>query len=91
MENPAAYATLQQIVFAEQSIKKKTATEGLLWLKRGLEFTVASLSRNMNDPNEELSVSFSKAYEATLSKFHNFIARGIFSVIMHELIKIRWP
>jgi hypothetical protein len=82
LENPAVYGTLQAIVLAEQSIKKKTATEGLLWLKRGLEFTVAALSRNVHDPNEELSVSFSKAYEGTLSKFHNFIARGIFSVMV---------
>lgn len=64
----------------EKTVKKKTATEGLLWLRRGLEFTAQSLRRSVNDQQEELNVSFQKAYEVTLSKFHSFMVRPVFAV-----------
>eukprot|EP00842_Homolaphlyctis_polyrhiza_P005706 jgi/Hompol1/6136/HPOL_000505-RA len=76
---PAKSATLQDLVNAEKAEKKSTATEGLLWLKRGLQFTAFGLRRNIDNPIEELSVSFGKAYELTLSKHHNFMIRGVFS------------
>lgn len=47
---------------------------------RGLDFTAQGLKRNVDDQNEELSVSFTKAYEATLKKHHNFVVKGLFSV-----------
>ena len=81
MENPTLNATLQSLVQQErQSGKKQVATEGLLWLKRGLEFTSSALRRNVDDPKEELSVSFNKAYDATLSKHHSFLVRPVFAV-----------
>ena len=58
----------------------KTATQALLWLLRGLQFTMIALQFNQADSAQELSVSFSKAYDSTLKKFHNFIVKGIFSV-----------
>jgi len=56
------------------------AAEALLWLTRGLSFTAQALRRHVDNPSEELNVSFSKAYDATLSKQHGFVVRGIFSV-----------
>ncbi len=58
------------------------ATEALLWLKRALEFTARGLRLNLSDPNQELSASFQKAYENTLSPFHNFMIRPVFSLAM---------
>lgn len=46
----------------------------------GLEFTAAGLSRNMDNKSEEISVSFSKAYEETLMKYHGILVRPIFHV-----------
>jgi len=62
--------------------KKRKAAEALLWLTRGLSFTAQALRRHVDNPSEELNVSFSKAYDATLSKQHGFVVRGIFSVAM---------
>ncbi|TPX72355.1 hypothetical protein SpCBS45565_g00439 [Spizellomyces sp. 'palustris'] len=81
-ENPEKNKTLQELVITERAEGKKTATEGLLWLKRGLEFTAKGLRRNLDDKKEELNTSFSKAYEATLSKFHSFMVRPVFTLAM---------
>jgi hypothetical protein len=57
-------------------------TEGLIWLRRGLEFNCLALTRNLADPSEELAVSFTKSYEQTLQKFHNMFVRPIFYLAM---------
>ncbi|KAI9202879.1 glycolipid transfer protein domain-containing protein [Polychytrium aggregatum] len=82
LSDPINLSTLQSIVLAEKSDKKKTATEALLWLKRALEFTSAGLRRSLDQPTEELSVSFSKAYEVTLAQFHSFLIRPVFALAM---------
>ncbi|KAJ2608903.1 putative glycolipid transfer protein [Coemansia reversa NRRL 1564] len=80
--DPKAYDTLQKIVLAEAGSKDRTATQGLLWLKRGLELTAMGLKRNLDNTEEELSVSFTEAYNNTLKQFHNFIVKKMFSVAM---------
>jgi hypothetical protein len=84
LTNPEKYNFLQSIVVDEASLpqSKRNGTEGLMWLRRGLEFTSLALNRNIKDPNEELSTSFSKAYESTLQKYHNMIVRPIFALAM---------
>ncbi|KAI0081963.1 het-c2 protein [Panus rudis PR-1116 ss-1] len=79
---PAQSATLEQLVENEKGEKKRTATEGLMWLLRGLAFTCKALQLAQADSKEELASAFSKSYEATLKKYHNFIVKGIFSVAM---------
>ncbi|GAA5978225.1 hypothetical protein JCM10908_004279 [Rhodotorula pacifica] len=79
---PAQSATLEQLVENEKGEKKRTATEGLLWLLRGLKFTQVALARSQADKSEELSVSFSKAYEETLKKYHSFVVKPIFALAM---------
>ena len=64
----------------EKGEKKRTATEGLMWLLRGLSFTCKALQAAQANPSEELSTAFTKSYEGTLKKFHNFVVKGIFSV-----------
>jgi hypothetical protein len=67
LENPAKYSALQSIVLAEATMigGKREATQGLLWLRRSLEFVAVSLRRNTKYP-EELSVSMYEAYKTTL-------------------------
>ena len=73
---------MQDIVLSEKDAKKKDATQGLLWLTRGLSFTAKALRNNLNNPNEELSPSFTASYNETLTKYHNMLVRGVFKVAM---------
>lgn len=77
---PAQSATLEQLVENEKGEKKRTATEGLLWLLRGLSFTCKALENAQKNRSEELATAFSKSYEGTLKKFHNFVVKGVFTV-----------
>ncbi|CAG8439574.1 10891_t:CDS:2 [Ambispora gerdemannii] len=74
--------TLEHLVINEQGQKKREATEGLLWLKRGLEFTAVALRRSIENPDEELSISFTEAYKITLKKFHGMLIRPVFILAM---------
>ncbi|KAJ8657477.1 hypothetical protein O0I10_006779 [Lichtheimia ornata] len=74
--------TLQNLMAAEAPQKKRVATEGLLWLSRGLDFTAQALRRSIENPEEELNTSFTKAYEATLRKHHNMMVRPVFALAM---------
>ena len=50
----------------EKTEKKRTATEGLMWLLRGLSFTCKALQIAQANKSTELSVAFSQAYDGTL-------------------------
>ncbi|KAK9457051.1 glycolipid transfer protein domain-containing protein [Dipodascopsis uninucleata] len=79
--NPADSTTLQDIVLSEVSKKQKTATQGLLWLTRGLQFTAVALRKNV-ESTEEMTDSFTKAYSETLIKFHSIVVRPVFKLAM---------
>jgi len=82
LASPLKSETLQDLVRHELEEKKHTATEGLLWLNRGLDFTSKGISINLNAPTEELSVSFRSAYGDTLKPHHSFVVKPIFSAAM---------
>lgn len=84
LSNPVQNETLEELVKGEgePGDKKRTATEGLMWLLRGLDFTAKALRRSVNDKNEELTTSFSKSYESSLKQFHNFVVKGAFALAM---------
>ncbi|KAI5476207.1 het-c2 protein [Pseudohyphozyma bogoriensis] len=79
---PDQAATLEALVEGEKGEKKRDATQGLLWLTRGLKFTQVALKRSQADKAEELSVSFTQAYEVSLKKFHSFVIRPVFALAM---------
>ncbi|KAI9807422.1 MAG: hypothetical protein M1833_000167 [Piccolia ochrophora] len=79
---PGDSSTLQSLVRAELKSGKHTATEGLLWLTRGLDFTAAALRHNISTPTDELSTSFRAAYTNTLKPHHSFLVKPIFSAAM---------
>lgn len=60
--------------------KKSTATQGLLWLTRGLSFTCKALQATQKNKELELSVAFQNAYGVTLKDYHNFIVKQVFNV-----------
>ncbi|KAL5336120.1 glycolipid transfer protein domain-containing protein [Aspergillus crustosus] len=79
---PSESQTLQALVLNELKTKKHTASEGLLWLVRGLDFTAKSLRHNIDNASKELSDSFRDAYGKTLKPHHSFIIKPIFSAAM---------
>jgi len=46
----------------------------------GLDFTAQALGQSIQNPSEELSISFTNAYEKTLRKYHSIVVRPIFTV-----------
>jgi len=81
-ETPTLSDTLEKLVENEKGEKKRKATEGLMWLLRGQQFTCKSLQNAQDNASEELSVAFNKSYEGTLKPFHNFVVKGLFAVAM---------
>ncbi|OAA44426.1 HET-C2-like protein [Metarhizium rileyi] len=79
---PAESENIQDLCRNELKTKKHTATEGLLWLVRGLEFTCIALSSNVAKPSEELADSFRGAYGQTLKPHHSFLVKPVFSAAM---------
>lgn len=79
---PSDSSTLQSLVLSELKTKKHTATEGLLWLVRGLDFTAQALRHNATNPGDELSTSFRTAYGDTLKPHHGMLVKPIFSAAM---------
>ncbi|KAF2420350.1 glycolipid transfer protein HET-C2 [Tothia fuscella] len=82
LASPADSSTLQGLVRSELATKKHTATEGLVWLVRALDFTAQSLRRNITTSSEELADSFRGAYTNTLKPHHSFMVKPIFSAAM---------
>lgn len=82
--NPDSGKTLESLLAAEKAkfpnVKDRKASEGLMWLLRGLKFTARGLRHNVNNPTEELSASFTKGYEESLRKWHGMMVRPLFSV-----------
>jgi hypothetical protein len=77
---PELSDTLQKLVTNEQGEKKRTATEGLMWLVRGLSFTCKGLMKAQADKKQELSAAFGESYGETLKQYHNFVVKGVFAV-----------
>lgn len=82
LASPDKGETLQDIVLSEVTEKKKDATQGLLWLTRGLEFTAVAMRNTLNNPNDELSKCFTDSYAVTLSKYHGILVRPVFKLAM---------
>jgi Glycolipid transfer protein (GLTP) len=80
---PLESTTLQKLVKSELATKKHTATEGLLWLVRGLDFCAQALRADINaGGSQELSTSFRGAYKNTLAPYHSFLVKPVFSAAM---------
>lgn len=82
LADPAHSATLQGLILSEADTKSKKATQGLLWLTRGLEFTAQAMRETVNNPSKELTVTFTDAYTKTLSQYHGMLVKPIFKLAM---------
>src|SRR6266850_3129250 len=79
-ETPTLSNTLERLVENEKGEKKRKATEGLMWLLRGQQFTCKALQNAQASASMELVEAFGKSYEVTLKRHHNFLVKGVFSV-----------
>lgn len=92
LAHPLLSKTLQGLVRSELSQKQHKATEGLLWLTRGLDFTAQALRQDLisnsgvdasvDKPNQELADSFRASYKATLAPHHSFLIKPVFNMAM---------
>lgn len=81
-ETPDKSVTLQDLVLNEKAEKATKATQGLLWLSRGLQFTAQAMRQTVDSQSKELDKCFTDAYSATLSKHHNFVVKSMFKLAM---------
>lgn len=76
--------TLEKLVQNEGpgGSSKRPATEGLMWLLRGLDFTAQAMRNSVNNKNEELATSFTNAYATSLRPHHGMLVRPVFALAM---------
>ncbi|CAJ0941793.1 unnamed protein product, partial [Mesorhabditis belari] len=93
-KNKAGQEFLESLIdsdLAENNGKLGIATEGLLWLKRGLEFMLHMLGRMIDQYNEggdrsktESLVSvINYAYDHSLKRHHGFVSKQLFKLVIH--------
>lgn len=89
---PEGSGTVQQLVKTELATKSHKATEGLVWLVRGLDFTAQALRADLTTnasvaaveqkPTKELADGFRASYKNTLAPHHGLLIKPIFSAAM---------
>ncbi|MBN3314363.1 PKHA8 protein, partial [Atractosteus spatula] len=80
--DPQRFTTLQKIVLYEVDTNvaqvRNSATEALLWLKRGLKFLKEFLSE-VNRGEKDIHTALNNAYGKTLRQYHGWVVRGVFA------------
>ncbi|KAF5901120.1 pleckstrin homology domain-containing family A member 8, partial [Clarias magur] len=80
--DPGNFPTLQSIVLHEVQMEvaqvRNSATEALLWLKRGLKFLKEFLSE-VNAREQDIHAALNNAYGRTLRQYHGWVVRGVFA------------
>ncbi|KAL3856300.1 hypothetical protein ACJMK2_011070 [Sinanodonta woodiana] len=89
-KNPAEYVTVNSILEAEKEAKvakdDSSATTGVLWLKRGLEFMLRFFEELIKDFQSGAKKDSTKdcvnaAYEATLVRHHSWMSKKVFGMM----------
>ncbi|XP_069505017.1 pleckstrin homology domain-containing family A member 8 [Ambystoma mexicanum] len=77
--------TLQRIVLHEVESNlagvRNSATEALLWLKRGLKFLREFLTE-MRNGEQNIHTALNNAYGKTLRQYHGWVVRGVFALAL---------
>jgi hypothetical protein len=90
--NKEEFVYIQDLIDADlrdNNGKMGMAAEGLLWLKRGLEFMQMFLRllvesyRSNKEKTENMTPVLKEAYSKTLMRHHNFLAKQLFNVVVH--------
>ncbi|XP_061074510.1 pleckstrin homology domain-containing family A member 8 [Conger conger] len=82
---PECFPTLQTMVLHEVEAGvaqvRNSATEALLWLKRGLKFLKEFLSE-INAGERDIHAALNNAYGKTLRQYHGWVVRGVFALAL---------
>uniref|UniRef100_A0A3Q2PLN0 Pleckstrin homology domain-containing family A member 8 n=1 Tax=Fundulus heteroclitus TaxID=8078 RepID=A0A3Q2PLN0_FUNHE len=85
MSDPDGFPTLQSIVLHEVQTNvaqvRNSATEALLWLRRGLKFLKEFLS-GVNAGEKDIQAALNNAYGKTLRQYHGWVVRGVFALAL---------
>uniref|UniRef100_A0AAY3ZXF7 Pleckstrin homology domain-containing family A member 8 n=1 Tax=Denticeps clupeoides TaxID=299321 RepID=A0AAY3ZXF7_9TELE len=85
VSDPESFPTLQTIVLHEVKTDvaqvRNSATEALLWLKRGLKFLKEFLSE-VNAGERDIHGALNSAYGKTLRQYHGWVVRGVFALAL---------
>ncbi|MCI4374574.1 hypothetical protein PGIGA_G00007840 [Pangasianodon gigas] len=83
--DPDNFPTLQSIVLHEVQMEvaqvRNSATEALLWLKRGLKFLKEFLSE-VDAGEQDIHAALNNAYGKTLRQYHGWVVRGVFALAL---------
>ncbi|XP_066483446.1 pleckstrin homology domain-containing family A member 8 isoform X2 [Tiliqua scincoides] len=83
--NKDEFNTLQKIILhevhAEVAQIRNSATEALLWLKRGLKFLKEFLTELKNG-EKNIQTALNNAYGRTLRQHHGWVVRGVFALAL---------
>ncbi|KAL7976722.1 hypothetical protein Chor_008671 [Crotalus horridus] len=83
--NKEDFCSLQKIVLHELSTEvaqiRHSATQALLWLKRGLKFLKEFLTELKNG-EKNIQTALNKAYGKTLRQYHGWVVRGVFALAL---------
>uniref|UniRef100_A0A674CED2 Pleckstrin homology domain-containing family A member 8 n=1 Tax=Salmo trutta TaxID=8032 RepID=A0A674CED2_SALTR len=83
--DPGSFPTLQTIVLHEVQTDvarvRNSATEALLWLKRGLKFLKEFLSL-VNSGERDIPGALGNAYGRSLRQYHGWVVRGVFALAL---------
>ncbi|XP_018431882.1 PREDICTED: pleckstrin homology domain-containing family A member 8 [Nanorana parkeri] len=83
--NKEGLTTLQKIVLHEVNANlaqvRNSATEALLWLKRGLKFLFQFLTE-VNNGENNIQTALGNAYGKTLRQYHGWVVRGVFALAL---------
>jgi len=75
------FNTLQAIVLEEKSTNTNrsanSATDAIMWLKRGLTF-VKEFLKNVAQGEQDLTKALQDAYTTSLARHHGWVVRGVF-------------
>ncbi|KAG4443365.1 hypothetical protein IFR05_001154 [Cadophora sp. M221] len=86
---PGQSQYIQALIEAERATGQHNATEGLLWITRGLEFYVASIKRIGGNGSEKLADSIMHAYKDILKTHHGFVAKMAIKVAVSKTCPTR--
>ncbi|XP_070691803.1 pleckstrin homology domain-containing family A member 8 [Pempheris klunzingeri] len=85
MSDSGSFPTLQSIVLHEVQTDvaqvRNSATEALLWLRRGLKFLKEFLSQ-VNAGEQDIQGALNAAYGKTLRQYHGWVVRGVFALAL---------
>ncbi|XP_007646574.2 pleckstrin homology domain-containing family A member 8 isoform X1 [Cricetulus griseus] len=83
--NKEEFTTLQKIVLheveADVAQVRNSATDALLWLKRGLKFLKGFLTEVKNG-EKDIQTALNNAYGKTLRQHHGWVVRGVFALAL---------